>query len=172
MIVAGRLEAPVGRGQKLGQWQGDDAVRRPIVRCVLELVAREQHAYLLGVDHDLKAMTRAWLAQQLGVHESTISRAVADKHITLPTGQLVSLDHFFDNSFAARRALKAIIAAEARPLTDDELARELAHQGHVVAQRTVAKYRDIEHIPAVSERAKTQRLSVSTASTLANASSG
>lgn len=128
--------------------------RTTTLRRVLEVIGREQRAYLLGVDHDLKAMTRAWLAHHLDVHESTISRAVADKHITLPGGQLVSLDHFFDNSFAVRRALKAIIAAEARPLTDDELAKELAQQGHVVARRTVAKYRDIEHILPATQRAR------------------
>jgi RNA polymerase sigma-54 factor len=128
--------------------------RTTTLRRVLEAIGREQRAYLLGVEHDLKPMTRARLAQQLNVHESTVSRAVADKHITLPTGRIVALDHFFDPSFAARRALKAIIAAEAHPLTDDELARELAGQGHSVARRTVAKYRDIEHIPPASERAR------------------
>ncbi len=126
--------------------------RTTTLRRVLEAITCEQRAYLLGVEHDLKPMTRARLARQLNLHESTVSRAVAGKLVALPNGRIVPLNHFFDQSLAARRALKAIIAAEERPFTDDELVRHLAEQGHVVARRTVAKYRDIEHIPPAIER--------------------
>ena len=119
---------------------------------VLAAIVREQSAYLTGAEHDPHPMTRARLARQLNVHESTISRAVADKRVALPNGRSVPLDHFFDQSLAARQALRAIIAAEERPLTDAELAQQLTRQGHSVARRTVAKYRDIEHIPPADER--------------------
>jgi RNA polymerase sigma-54 factor len=144
--------------------------RTTTLRRVLEAIGREQRAYLMGPEDDPKPMRRARLAGQLDLHESTVSRAVADKLVALPNGRIVPLDHFFDQSLAARRALKAIIAAEERSLTDDELVRHLAEQGHVVARRTVAKYRDIEHIPPAPERAKALRFSISTANTLANAS--
>ncbi|MBI5566765.1 MAG: hypothetical protein HY870_17830 [Chloroflexi bacterium] len=130
--------------------------RTTTLRRVFETIGREQRAYLLGTEHEPKPMTRARLAQQLDVHESTVSRAVADKYIALPTGRTVALDHFFDQSFAARRALKAIIGAEAQPLTDDELVVRMAEQGHSLARRTVAKYRDIEHIPPATQRARRQ----------------
>lgn len=128
--------------------------RTTTLRRVLEAIGREQRAYLMGAEHDPKPMTRARLASQLNVHESTVSRAVADKHIALPTGRIVPLDQFFDHSLAARRALKAIVAAEERPLTDDELVVRMAGHGHIIARRTVAKYRDIEHIPPASDRAR------------------
>ena len=128
--------------------------RTTTLQRVLETIGYEEHAYLVGVEPDPKPMTRAQLARQLGLHESTISRAVADKLVTLPNGRLVPLDHFFDQSLAARHALKAIISTEQQPLTDEELVQHMAAQGYIVARRTVAKYRDIEHIPAASERAR------------------
>jgi len=143
--------------------------RTTTLRRVLEAIGREQRAYLMGAEHDPKPMTRARLARQLNVHESTVSRAVADKLVALPTGRVVPLDHFFDQSLAARRALKTIIAAEERPLTDEELVQHLAKQGHVVARRTIAKYREIENIPPAPERTKNLRFSISTASTKATA---
>jgi RNA polymerase sigma-54 factor len=72
--------------------------------------------------------------------------------VALPNGRLVPLDQFFDQSLAVRHALKAIIAAEQHPMSDDELARQLCQQGYSVARRTVAKYRDMERIPPFSER--------------------
>jgi RNA polymerase sigma-54 factor len=142
--------------------------RTTTLRRVLEVIGREQRAYLTGVEDDPKPMTRARLAQQLSVHESTVSRAVADKLVALPNGRIVSLDHFFDQSLAARRALKTIIAVEERPLTDDELAQRLAERGHVIARRTVVKYRELENIPTAPERAKHLRFSIGTASARAN----
>jgi RNA polymerase sigma-54 factor len=145
--------------------------RTSTLQRVLEAIGREQRAYLMGTEAGPKPMTRARLAQQLSLHESTVSRAVADKLVALPNGRIVPLDHFFDQSLAARRALKAIIAAEERPLTDDELVRHLAEQGYVIARRTVVKYREIENIPPAPERAKNLRFSSSTANTLPNTSS-
>lgn len=143
--------------------------RTTTLRRVLEAIGREQRAYLMGAEHDPRPMTRARLARQLNVHESTVSRAVVDKLVALPTGRVVPLDHFFDQSLAARRALKAIIASEERPLTDEELVQHLSKQGHVVARRTIAKYREIENIPPAPERTKNLRFSMSTASTMAHA---
>lgn len=132
--------------------------RTVTLRRMLEIIARAQRAYLTGDEPDPQPMTRARLAQQLNVHESTVSRAVAGKLIRLPTGRIAPLDHFFDHSLAARRALKTIIADEQHPLTDGELVHHLAAQGHVVARRTVAKYRDIEHIPPAGARGQSRRL--------------
>ena len=118
---------------------------------LMETLAIEQRDFILGGDRDLKPMTRAWLAARLGVHESTISRAVAHKTVALPDGRIVALSKFFDRSLSVRDAVKEIVANEIRPLTDDQIAARLAGLGYVVARRTVAKYRAAEGIlPAVA----------------------
>jgi RNA polymerase sigma-54 factor len=118
---------------------------------LMETLAREQRPFILGGDRDLKPMTRASLATRLEVHESTISRAVAHKTVALPDGRIVALAKFFDRSLSVRDALKTIVAAEIRPLTDDQISTRLAGLGYKVARRTVAKYRAAEGIlPAIA----------------------
>jgi RNA polymerase sigma-54 factor len=118
---------------------------------LMEVIVREQEPYILGGDRDLKPMTRAALATHLGVHESTISRAVAHKTVALPDGRIVPLAKFFDRSLSVRDALKEIVGRETQPLTDDEIAGRLAGLGYKVARRTVAKYRAAEGIlPAIA----------------------
>jgi RNA polymerase sigma-54 factor len=124
---------------------------------LLEVIAREQRQFILGRQSDLKPLTRADLAEQLGLHESTVSRAVADKMVALPGGHVVPLAQFFDQSLAVRQALKSVVAAEEKPLSDDEIAQRLSRQGFSVARRTVAKYRAIEGISSAVERARTKR---------------
>ncbi|MBI3361319.1 MAG: hypothetical protein HY023_09435 [Chloroflexi bacterium] len=120
---------------------------------LLEAIACEQRQFIHGGDRDLKPLTRVSLAVRLGVHESTISRAVANKTAALPDGRIVPLSKFFDRSLSVRDAVKSIVAAEPRPLTDDEIAACLARQGYHVARRTVAKYRAAEGIlPAAARR--------------------
>jgi RNA polymerase sigma-54 factor len=138
-----------------------------IIRCVqqrnrtlcrlLEVIAREQRGFILGRQSDLRPLTRARLAEQLGLHESTMSRAVADKMVALPGGHVVPLAQFFDQSLVVRQALKSIVATEEKPLSDDEIAQRLSLQGFSVARRTVAKYRAIEGIPSAVERARIKR---------------
>jgi RNA polymerase sigma-54 factor len=121
---------------------------------LLEVIAREQEPFILGGDRDLKPMTRASLATRLGVHESTVSRAVAAKAIALPDGRMVPLAKFFDRSLSVRDAVKTIVAGEGRPLTDDEIAARLWREGYRVARRTVAKYRAAEGILPAAARAR------------------
>jgi RNA polymerase sigma-54 factor len=91
-------------------------------------------------------MTRASLADELGVHESTISRAVAGKTIQVPNGQLIPLERFFDRSLHIRAALRQIINTEQYPLSDSQIMVKLKEQGYDVARRTIAKYRSMEDI--------------------------
>jgi RNA polymerase sigma-54 factor len=119
---------------------------------LLQVIVREQRAFILRGDGDLKPMTRARMADLIDVHESTVSRAVADKTIALPNGRIIPLSKFFDRSLAIRHAVKTIVANEDRPLTDGEIVVELATQGYRVARRTVAKYRAMENILAASMR--------------------
>ena len=91
-------------------------------------------------------MTRAKLADKLEVHESTVSRAVANKGVALPDGRIIPLARFFDRSLSVRDRIKEIVNSEKKPLTDDQIADILQHQGVKIARRTVAKYRTIEGI--------------------------
>jgi RNA polymerase sigma-54 factor len=116
-----------------------------IVR-LMKRITLIQRQFILHGDGCLVPITRANLAGELGVHESTISRAVANKTVQLPNGQLVPLAKFFDRSLQVRTALKEIILKETRPLSDSEIASILKKQGYPIARRTVAKYRAIEGI--------------------------
>ena len=92
----------------------------------------------------LKPLTRGELANYVGLHESTVSRATAGKYVLLPAGRTISFDDFFDGSLAAKDMLRELIAEEnsAKPYSDEELAELLHERGLPLARRTVAKYRE------------------------------
>jgi RNA polymerase sigma-54 factor len=94
-----------------------------------------------GIRH-LKALTRATLAEQTGMHESTVSRATASKYVMLPSGEVIPFSNFFTASLSVKDIIKDMILNEERPLTDQEIAERLRAYGYNVARRTVAKYRD------------------------------
>lgn len=116
-----------------------------IVRLMGQL-ANLQRDFILRGDAHLKPITRASLAGVLEVHESTISRAVANKAVQLPSGKIIPLSKFFDRSLHIRTALRQIISEENKPLTDTQLAKQLKKRGYSIARRTVAKYRSMEGI--------------------------
>ncbi|MGA2111173.1 MAG: hypothetical protein ABSG98_03350 [Anaerolineales bacterium] len=119
-------------------------------------LAEEQRQFILGTDRDLKPLTRASVAKLLGLHESTISRAVSRKRAGLPNGRIVPLSKFFDRSLSVRDEVRAIIAGESEPLTDTKVAGMLRERGIPVARRTIAKYRAMEGILPAALR-KVQR---------------
>ncbi len=96
----------------------------------------------------LRPLTRGELAERVDLHESTISRATANKFVLLPEGRTIPFDDFFDASLRAKDTLRELIESEDRrhPLSDEELAVLLADRGMNVARRTVAKYRESMHI--------------------------
>lgn len=115
--------------------------RNATLRRLLHLLATHQREFILRGDRHMKPLTRAQVAQHLGVHESTISRGVAGKTLALPSGRVVALAHFFDRSLSVRDRVKDIVAAETTPLTDDDIVAHLAAAGVTIARRTVSKYR-------------------------------
>jgi RNA polymerase sigma-54 factor len=127
--------------------------RNHTLRRLMEMIATEQRDFIVGGDGDLRPFTRARVAVALGVHESTISRAVAGKSVALPSGRIVPLAKFFDRSLSVRDRVRAIVEAESKPLTDDEIADRLAEAGLQVARRTVAKYRNMLGILPANLRA-------------------
>jgi RNA polymerase sigma-54 factor len=112
------------------------------LRRIMTTLVEEQRGFLeRGVSH-LKPLTRAELAQSLGFHESTISRAMAQKYAQIPQGQVVPLADFFDGSLPAKDLIKRLISEEEKPMSDGQIAKELARRGLPLARRTVAKYRE------------------------------
>lgn len=100
-----------------------------------------QAEFLESGNRSIRPITRAELAEHIGVHESTVSRAIANKYALLPNGRVIPLADFFDDSLAVKDVLLEIIRQEKRPLSDQELAKRLAQRGYPIARRTVAKYR-------------------------------
>jgi len=112
----------------------------------------------------LRPLPMISVADQLGIHVATVSRAVSEKWIQTPRG-VFPLRKFFsggtqsadgeDMSWdAVKEKLKAIIDAEDghNPLNDDEIVDKLREQGIELARRTVAKYRKILNIPTARQR--------------------
>jgi RNA polymerase sigma-54 factor len=131
--------------------------RNHTMRRLMQIIAEEQREFILGGDRDLRPLTRARVAKALGVHESTVSRAVAGKCIALPSGRIVPLSKFFDRSLSARDRVREVVERETRPLTDDEIAAALAGEGIHIARRTVAKYRNMLGILPANVRARLSR---------------
>lgn len=113
---------------------------------LLTRVVGLQRDYIIRGEKYLKPVTRAQLSRELEVHESTISRAVANKAVQLPNKRIVPLSSFFDRSLNVRSVLREIIEKEPKPYSDSDLVDLLGEKGYVVARRTVAKYRSIEGI--------------------------
>jgi RNA polymerase sigma-54 factor len=126
---------------------------------LLTRVVSIQRDYIIRGEKYLKPVTRAQLSRELEVHESTISRAVANKAVQLPNRRIVPLSAFFDRRLNVRSVLKEIIEKEPKPYSDSDLVELLGEKGFEVARRTVAKYRSIEgilpaHLRKVTTRGK------------------
>jgi RNA polymerase sigma-54 factor len=109
-----------------------------ITRCLVEL----QADFLDKGIRYLRPLTRARVAAELGMHESTVSRATASKYVMLPDSKVIPFSNFFVANLSIKDVIKELIANESVPLTDQELADILTGQGIQVARRTVAKYRE------------------------------
>lgn len=127
------------------------------------IVERQQPFFEHGTEH-MQPMVLQDIANELEMHESTISRATSGKYLLSPRG-VVELKYFFSSaisntdgatssSTAIRSLIKKMVASESKkkPLSDNKIAQELEHQGHIVARRTVAKYRESMQIAPSSQR--------------------
>lgn len=131
------------------------AMRTATLRLVGECLAARQRGYLdTERPESLRPLTQAQVADQIGKHESTVSRAVAGKFGLLPSGTLVALSTFFDGSAAPKSIIAEIVAQEdpAHPVTDSHLCSILRARGHDVSRRTVAKYRLAAGVPSHEQR--------------------
>jgi RNA polymerase sigma-54 factor len=137
--------------------------KQTITKVCYCIVARQQEFLERGIDQ-LKPMMIKEVAEEIGVHPSTVSRAVANKYAHTPQG-VFELRYFFSESVQGpegggtsllilKRRVKKLIEEEdpSRPLTDEQITRILQSQGIQVTRRTVAKYREDMRIPSTHQR--------------------
>ncbi len=137
--------------------------KQTITKVCYSIVARQQDFLERGIDQ-LKPMMIKEVAEEIGVHPSTVSRAVANKYVHTQQG-VFELRYFFSESVQGpegggtsllilKRRVKKLIEEEdpSRPLTDEQITRILQSQGIQVTRRTVAKYREDMKIPSTHQR--------------------
>src|SRR5271167_2799169 len=138
--------------------------RKHTILRVCQIIIRRQGDFLEhGADH-LKPMMIKEVAEEVGVHPSTVSRAVSSKYAHTPQG-VMELRSFFSESvngpegggmslLTLKRLVKKMIEEEdsTKPLTDDLIAKKLGDAGIHVTRRTVAKYREDMRIPSTHQR--------------------
>ena len=137
--------------------------KNTIVR-TCDVIVRRQTEFLEHGVNALKPMMIKEVAEEIGVHPSTVSRAEANKYVHTPQG-VFELRFFFSEGVNGpeggdlplvllKRKVKKLIEDEdeRKPLTDDQLAAELQKQGIQVTRRTVAKYREDMQIPSTHQR--------------------
>ena len=138
--------------------------RADTVERVARAIVRQQSAYLDHGNEAMRPLTLREVAEELGLHESTVSRATTRKYLRTPRGTF-EFKHFFSSGIATEHGgsasataiqamIRKLIEAESprTPLSDQKLAETLKAEGIPVARRTVAKYRESMNIPASNER--------------------
>jgi RNA polymerase sigma-54 factor len=121
---------------------------------VSSAIVERQKAFFTHGEIAMKPLVLREIADELGLHESTISRVTTAKYLASPMGTF-ELKYFFGSSLntesggnasstAVRALIKQLVAAEdlSKPLSDSQLSQMLDEQGITVARRTVAKYRE------------------------------
>ncbi|MER8640283.1 MULTISPECIES: RNA polymerase factor sigma-54 [unclassified Mesorhizobium] len=141
-----------------------------ILKVATEIVRQQEAFFEHGVAH-LRPLNLRTVADEIGVHESTVSRVTSNKYMLTPRG-IFELKYFFTVAIASceggdahsaeavRHQIKAIIAAEppGDVLSDDAIAVRLKETGMDVARRTVTKYREAMNIPSSVQRRREKRL--------------
>jgi RNA polymerase sigma-54 factor len=118
--------------------------RRELLHKIATCVVALQAGFLRDGLRELRPLTRATVAQEVGVHESTVSRATANKYVLLPNRRVIPFSDFFTPSLSVKELIREIIVQEratGKRLTDKAIGDRLLRQGVQVARRTVAKYR-------------------------------
>ncbi len=146
-----------------------DQRAQTILKVAREIVSRQDGFLRHGVTH-LRPMVLRDVAEEIGMHESTVSRATSHKYISTPRGTF-EFKYFFSSAIASscgpdahsseavRHLIRQLIERE-RPdavLSDDQIVDCLRDNGIDIARRTVAKYRDVMRIPSSRERRRTKK---------------
>jgi len=162
---AGASRSPLAQQLQEARWLIRNAQQRfTTIQRVAECIVSHQKAFFDYGEIALKPLVLRDVADELGLHESTISRATGNKYMATPRG-IFEFKHFFPRELstesggtcsaaAVRALLKEMISKENTrdPLSDVSLAKMLADQGVIVARRTVAKYRHLMKVPPAELR--------------------
>jgi RNA polymerase sigma-54 factor len=140
------------------------AQRKSTILRTCEVIVRRQQDFLDQGIEALRPMMIKEVAEEIGVHPSTVSRAVANKYAHTPQG-VIELRFFFSEGsngpegadtplLVLKRKVRKLIEDEnvRQPLTDDQIAATLEAQGIQLTRRTVAKYREDMNIPSTHQR--------------------
>jgi RNA polymerase sigma-54 factor len=145
-----------------------DQRARTILKVATAIVERQKGFFEHGIAH-LRPLVLRDIAEAIEVHESTVSRATANKYIATPRGTF-ELKFFFSTAVGAagngeahsaesiRHRIKTLIAGENDILSDDAIVSALRREGYDLARRTVAKYREAMRIPSSVERRRMKAL--------------
>lgn len=131
-----------------------DQRQRTIVKVASAIVKQQEGFFLHGVAH-MRPLTLRQVAEEIGMHESTVSRVTSNKYLSCARG-LFELKYFFSSGISAvegdgavsaeavKSRIKAMIEAEDAKaiLSDETIAQKLSAEGHDIARRTVVKYRE------------------------------
>ncbi len=146
-----------------------DQRARTILKVASEIIRRQDLFLIHGISH-LKPLTLKAVADEIGMHESTVSRVTANKYMITPRG-VFELRYFFSQAIAAsddgeahsssavRHRIRELIDAE-KPdavLSDDAIVDILKQSNIDIARRTVAKYREAMHIPSSVQRRREKK---------------
>ncbi|MBZ0091894.1 MAG: RNA polymerase factor sigma-54, partial [Sulfuricellaceae bacterium] len=131
---------------------------------VSQAIVERQRLFFEHGEIAMRPLVLREIADEVGLHESTVSRVTTQKFMLTPRG-IYELKYFFGShvstdsggacsATAIRALIKQLVGAEnsTAPLSDSEITKTLADQGIVVARRTIAKYRESLHIPPVNLR--------------------
>jgi len=147
-----------------------DQRARTVLKVTEAVVERQSDFLTYGVSH-LKPLVLRDIAAAIDMHESTVSRATADKFVATPRG-IYPFKYFFSNALssvdgegghaaeAIRQEIKKLIEDEQpdRVLSDDQIVNQLRGKGVSIARRTVAKYRESLSIPSSVQRRRGKSL--------------
>lgn len=157
--------APMAQELQEARWLIRNVEQRfSTIQRVAEAIVRHQRTFFEYGEVALKPLVLREVADELGLHESTVSRATGNKYMATPRG-IFEFKHFFSRELstetggtcsttAVRALIKELIAGEdvKAPLSDVTLTQMLARQGVIVARRTVSKYRTLMRVPPAELR--------------------
>lgn len=143
--------------------------RLSTLRRIAEQIVRVQYRFLQGDEDGIRPLTMAKVAGLIGVHDTTVSRALAEKYVETPHG-MYPMKQFFQSGYRCddgssvtpdmvRKRIEGFILMEdpCCPIKDETIAQRLRLEGVPVARRTVAKYRGELGLPSSKERAVENR---------------
>ena len=146
-----------------------DQRAQTILKVAREIVKRQDKFLVKGVNH-LRPLTLKMVADEIDMHESSVSRVTSNKYMMTPRG-LFELKYFFTTSISGldgekshssesvRAQIKSLIELETANavLSDDAIVKTLKENGIDIARRTIAKYRDAMHIPSSIQRRREKK---------------